>query len=134
MARKTMSSVFIVSNFAAIQKNMALEHEILDRVLALRRARAKALQEQMTPHFINNVLQTINWLAVEETGDENSQTSQAIILLADIINTGKQQKYSLTTVEEEIVYIEKNLWNWSVCVTEARLCATMRFRRKQSQC
>ena len=89
------------------QKNMALEHEILDRVLALRRARAKALQEQMTPHFINNVLQTINWLAVEETGDENSQTSQAIILLADIINTGKQQKYSLTTVEEEIVYIKK---------------------------
>ena len=89
------------------QKNMALEHEILDRVLALRRAKAKALQEQMTPHFINNVLQTINWLAVEETGDENSRTSQAIILLADIINTGKQQKYSLTTVDEELAYIKK---------------------------
>lgn len=87
----------------------------------------------MTPHFINNVLQTINWLAVEETGDENSQTSQAIILLADIINTGKQQKYSLTTVEEEIVYI-KNLWNWSVCAMETRLCAIMKSRRMQSQC
>lgn len=89
------------------QKNITLEREALDRVLALRRVRAKALQEQMTPHFINNVLQTINWIAVEETGMDNSLTSQSIILLADIINTGNRQKYSLTTVEEEIEYTKK---------------------------
>ena len=89
------------------QKNIALENEMVDRLHALRRARAKALQEQMTPHFINNVLQTINWIAIEETGDENSATSQALILLADIIDTGKKQKYSLTTVAEEIEYTRK---------------------------
>lgn len=91
------------------QKNIALENEMLDRLHALRRARAKALQEQMTPHFINNVLQTINWIALRETGDEDSLTSQSIILLADIIDTGKKQKYSLTTVAEEIEYTKKFL-------------------------
>lgn len=89
------------------QKNIALENEMIDRLYALRRARAKALQEQMTPHFINNVLQTINWIALRETGDEDSLTSQSIILLADIIDTGKKQKYSLTTVAEEIEYTKK---------------------------
>ena len=67
----------------------------------------KALQEQMTPHFLNNVLQTINWIAVDETGKENGRTSQAIILLADILNTGNQQKYGLTTIAEEIEYTRK---------------------------
>ncbi len=89
------------------QKNISLEREMLDRVSALRRARAKALQEQMTPHFINNVLQTINWIAVEETGEENSLTSQSIILLAEILETGKNQKYCLTTVEKELDYTRK---------------------------
>ena len=89
------------------QKNIALENEMIDRLHALRRARAKALQEQMTPHFINNVLQTINWIAVEETGNENSVTSQSLILLADIIDTGKKQKYCFTTVAEEIEYTRK---------------------------
>ena len=89
------------------QKNIALESEMLDRLHALRKARAKALQEQMTPHFLNNVLQTINWIAVEETGNEEGATSRAIVLLADIIDTGRKQKYSLTTVLEEIEYTRK---------------------------
>ncbi len=91
------------------QKNIALENEMVNRLHALRRARAKALQEQMTPHFINNVLQAINWIALRETGDEDSLTSQSIILLADIIDTGKKQKYSLTTVAGEIEYTKKFL-------------------------
>lgn len=89
------------------QRNISLETEMLNRVFALRRAKAKALQEQMTPHFINNVLQTINWIAIGETGEEDSITSQSIILLADILETGKNQKYCLTTVEKEVEYTRK---------------------------
>ena len=91
------------------EKNIALENQAVERVMALRRARSKALQEQMTPHFINNVLQVINWLAISETGNDNSRTSQAIILLADIIDESKQQKYSLVTVDDEISYTRKFL-------------------------
>lgn len=89
------------------QKNITLEQKMLDRVWALRRARAKALQEQMTPHFINNVLQTINWIAIGETGEEESVTSKSIILLAEILETGKNQKACLTTVREEVEYTKK---------------------------
>lgn len=63
----------------------------------------------MTPHFINNVLQVINWLAISETGNDNSRTSQSIILLADILDEGKKQKYSLVTVADEITYTKKFL-------------------------
>ena len=91
------------------EKNIALENQAVERVMALRRARSKALQEQMTPHFINNVLQVINWLAISETGNDNSRTSQSIILLADIIDESKKQKYSLVTVSDEISYTQKFL-------------------------
>ena len=89
------------------QKNITLENEMMERLFALRRARAKALQEQMTPHFLCNALQTINWIAIAETGEEDGATSQALILLADIIRKSKEQKYSLTSVEKEIDYIRK---------------------------
>ena len=80
---------------------------MLERVTALKRARAKALQEQMTPHFLNNVLQAINWTAIEETGKEDSITSKSLILLADILCTAKTYKTNITTVAEEIAYTRK---------------------------
>lgn len=97
----------LVSILELFQKNMTLEQEMLERVVALRSARAKALQEQMTPHFLNNVLQAINWNAIAETGNENSVTSRSILLLADILSTGKEQKNNITSVEEEIAYTKK---------------------------
>ena len=97
----------LVSILELFQKNMTLEQEMLERVVALRSARAKALQEQMTPHFLNNVLQAINWNAIAETGDENSITSKSILLLADILSTGKEQKNNITSVKEEIEYTRK---------------------------
>lgn len=97
----------LVSILELFQKNMTLEQEMLERVVALKSARAKALQEQMTPHFLNNVLQAINWNAIAETGNENSVTSKSILLLADILNTGKEQKNNITSVAEEIGYTKK---------------------------
>lgn len=88
------------------QKNITLENEKLGRAFALRNARAKALQEQMTPHFINNVLQAINWMAMDEIG-EDSQTSRAILLLSDLIRTGKEQTDNLTTVAGEVEYTRR---------------------------
>lgn len=97
----------LLSVLELFQKNMTLEQQMLERVVALRRIRAKALQEQMTPHFLNNVLQAINWSAIEETGSEESVTSKSLILLADILCTAKAHKTNITTVEEEISYTRK---------------------------
>jgi two-component system sensor histidine kinase YesM len=89
------------------QKNITLENEMLDRVVSLRRLRANALQKQMSPHFLNNVLNVINWTAIEETGNENCVTSQQLVLLADIIRTMKEQTGNLSTVASEIDYTKK---------------------------
>ena len=97
----------LVSMLEVFQKNLTLEKEMLERVATLRRVRAKALQEQMTPHFLNNVLQAINWTAIEETGKEDSVTSKSLILLADILCTGKTHKTNIATVAEEIAYTKK---------------------------
>lgn len=97
----------LVSILELFQKNMTLEQEMVSRVVALRRVRAKALQEQMTPHFLNNVLQTINWTAIMEIGKDDSLTSRSLLLLADIIRTSKEKTTNLTTVVEEIEYTKK---------------------------
>lgn len=89
------------------QKNITLENQMLERVVSLRRLRANTLQKQMSPHFLNNVLNVINWTAIEETGNENCVTSQQLILLADIIRTMKEQTGNLTTVAAEIAYTRK---------------------------
>lgn len=94
----------LVQILELFQQNITLESEMADRIVALRSARAKALQEQMTPHFLNNTLQAINWLAIMETKQENSRTSQALTLLADVIRTNKEQRTNLVTVEEEVAY------------------------------
>lgn len=97
----------LVQILELFQKNITLENAMAERVVALRNARAKALQRQLTPHFLNNVLQTINWIAIEETGQEHSRVSQAITLLADVIRIGKEQKTNFFTVADEIAYTQK---------------------------
>lgn len=97
----------LVQILELFQKNTTLETAIVERSIALRSARSKALQKQMTPHFLNNVLQSINWIAIQETGNHNGKTSQAIMLLADIIRIGKEQKSNVTTVDDEIEYSKK---------------------------
>ena len=94
----------LVQILELFQQNITLESEMAERVVALRSARAKALQEQMTPHFLNNTLQAINWLAILETRQENSRTSQALTLLADVIRTNKEQHTNLVSVAEEVAY------------------------------
>lgn len=97
----------LVQILELFQKNITLEEQMSERVFALRSARAKTLQGQMTPHFLNNVLQTINWIAIEETGLEQSRTSEAIMLLAETIRIGKERKSNFTTVASEIDYTKQ---------------------------
>lgn len=97
----------LVQILELFQKNITLESKMAERVIALRSARAKALQGQLTPHFLNNVLQTINWIVIEETGKEHSRTSEAIMLLADVIRLGKEKSNNFTSVEEEIAYTRR---------------------------
>lgn len=91
----------------SFQKNITLEGEMVEKMALLRNARAKALQEQMTPHFLYNALQAINWLAVSETGQEDSKTSRTIITLSEMARTCMEQSDNFCTVREELAYVRR---------------------------
>ncbi|MFV0400162.1 MAG: sensor histidine kinase, partial [Oscillospiraceae bacterium] len=97
---------FLLMNILeSFQKNMTLEEEMISRKIALRGARAKALQEQITPHFLYNSLQSIHWLAIAETQLEESRTSAAIITLSSLVRACMEESGNLVAVREELDYI-----------------------------
>lgn len=48
-----------------------IESQLAERIRLLKQAQSVALQSQINPHFLNNTLETINWLAIDELGPEN---------------------------------------------------------------
>lgn len=48
-----------------------VEEELSERVRLLKKAQAVALQSQINPHFLNNTLDTINWMAISLLGGRN---------------------------------------------------------------
>ena len=93
----------------AYQKNITFEDEMVQRMSLLKSARVRALQHQMTPHFLYNTLQAINWLVMMDTGEEDSRSSRAIITLADLVRACMEFGDSLSTVGDEIKYVRKYL-------------------------
>jgi len=91
----------------SFQKNIVLEKEMLQKLSVLRDSRAIMLQEQINPHFLYNTLQAINWLAISETSNEESNTSNAIITLAEIIRVSMEQTDNFTTIFEEVEHFKK---------------------------
>ena len=85
----------------SFQKNIFLEEEMLQKISALRDTRVIALQKQISPHFMYNALQVVSWLAISETKLEDSETSKAVITLAEIIHEVMDQSDNLTTVAKE---------------------------------
>ncbi len=53
------------------------EEELAERVRLLKKAQAVALQSQINPHFLNNTLETINWIAIELLGGKNEISRMA---------------------------------------------------------
>lgn len=48
-----------------------IEMELADRIRLLKKAQSVALQSQINPHFLNNTLETINWMAMDMLSPEN---------------------------------------------------------------
>lgn len=90
-------------------------HTLIEEVRVVsakeKEAELKALQAQINPHFVYNTLDTINWMAIEK---QESEISQMITSLSDIMRYAIRPDDQLVTVEEEIkwaknyVHIQKN--------------------------
>lgn len=100
----------LMSILDIFQRNMALVEENIQRQSALKQARIRALQKQIGPHFLNNALQSINWLAINETGEEDSATSRSIMTVAALSRYCMESESNWVTVNEEVQYV-KNYMN-----------------------
>lgn len=63
-----------------VDKNKNIEDELAERIRLLKKAQSVALQSQINPHFFNNTLETINWMAIGILGSENDISTMASAL------------------------------------------------------
>jgi len=86
-------------------ENRQLEQERLSQYSVMRQAQATALQAQITPHFLHNTLQAVQWLILRATGNENDPAVQSIIRLSDMARQTMAPSGSLVPLCEELGYV-----------------------------
>lgn len=91
----------IVSN---LQSNQALEKELENRIVSLRKTQMQALKVQISPHFLFNTLNMIVMLIDEEV--EDSQAACVTMALADVLSYALSDD-EFVSLQEEIKYTKK---------------------------
>ena len=74
--------------------------------LEQKNAEISALEAQIDPHFLYNILDTINWKAIE---NEQYEISDMLVALADILRYAINDAGEITTIGEEKKWLEKYL-------------------------
>lgn len=99
----------------SIDRNSELSEELNYRIILLNKAQLYALQMQINPHFLNNILETINWAAIRQLGSRNT-VSEMIRGLSVLFEVSLDSEHFLIPVEEEMhhanVYIYLMSFNY----------------------
>lgn len=86
-----------------VQNIINLNKEVVEEHKKTAEAQLKALQHQINPHFLNNVLQSIKALAVCE---DVKSISTMTTLLGKILSYSVYNPYDNVTIVEELMYTE----------------------------
>lgn len=81
-----------------------LIEQVKKSTLEQKNAEISALEAQIDPHFLYNILDTINWKAIE---NEQYEISQMIVALADILRYAINDAGEFTTISAEQNWLEK---------------------------
>lgn len=92
-----------------ISQKKDVEDELLMRIKLLRKAQAVALQAQINPHFIDNTLETINWMTVEKLGG-NNEISEMLNCFSKLIHISLESSDTFVTLGDEVEYVKKYLF------------------------
>ena len=104
--------------------NMTFEVERLINTVYMEKirrknAQIKALQAQISPHFIYNTLENINWIAQI---NKIPQISDMVINLSELMEANAGKKSSVNSIRDELKYVEKYL-----AIVHHRYKDSMRF-------
>lgn len=78
-----------------------VDKELAERVRLLKKAQAVALQSQINPHFLNNTLDTINWMAMGLLGGKN-EISEMTGALSKMLRIALENTDSIIPISQEI--------------------------------
>lgn len=88
--------------------NKILEEKIYDRMNNLRNIQFKALQAQITPHFLFNTLNIINLLELKIIG-RNTEISKTVNALSEILRYSMDSNDYIISFDDELKYTQKYL-------------------------
>lgn len=112
-------------------KEIAVEYnQMLDRLDAMEKTQKETLEKkqdaeialleaQINPHFLYNILDTINWMAID---DQEFEISNAITSLASILRYGIDKNKQIVPVKEEIQWLKKYVYLEQVRTVNAFQC------------
>ncbi|MDQ0874643.1 two-component system sensor histidine kinase YesM [Paenibacillus sp. V4I3] len=94
------------SIFRTLDAKKGLEQELQLRMHSLRKAQTIALQNQTTPHFLYNTLETIKYLAIELTKGHNP-VSHMVTALSDLLRRSLDTDNPLTDIRDEVQHAKQ---------------------------
>ncbi|WP_409343067.1 sensor histidine kinase [Paenibacillus sp. MBLB4367] len=84
---------------------LELEQELRKRLALLKQAQNVALQSQISPHFLYNTLETINWNAIRLTGGDN-KVSEMISSLSRLMRLSLETPMTLIPIKAELEHVQ----------------------------
>jgi two-component system sensor histidine kinase YesM len=100
--------VTIVRAFNVMMERIArLVKEITAASKGQRDAEIKALEAQINPHFLYNILDSISWMAIEQ---DQFEISQMITSLAKILRYSISQSNAVVPLREEVAWLKQYLY------------------------
>ena len=78
--------------------------QVKESAMEQKNAEISALEAQIDPHFLYNILDTINWKAIE---NEQYEISEMLVALADILRYAINDAGEFTTIDAEKGWLEK---------------------------
>lgn len=84
---------------------LEMEQELRKRLALLKQAQNVALQSQISPHFLYNTLETINWNAIRLTGGEN-KVSEMISSLSRLLRLSLETPTTLIPIKTELEHVQ----------------------------
>ncbi len=98
-----------------LDQNEKLFESNLKREIEIQHAQYEALMLQINPHFLNNTLNTIRWMAIMCKADNIKKVVDA---LWAIIKYNYQVTDKLVTIEEEVESVKKYIYLQKIAYTE----------------
>ena len=95
---------FVLGDILQAEQPHVLDEALTTRLYLIKREQAASLQAQISPHFLYNTLDTINWMAYADVGGAN-RVSDSLATLSDLFRYTLHRGSYVCTLADEIEHM-----------------------------